>query len=104
MNHFFQTWNDDRHDYALHFDIDVHDLGFHSRSQGLQESLKVCNHSIIECHDVTQTFAEIDYVKGMTATKSCKYGEFGSFEQLLFLFWFLTIFYPAFRVVVFHLQ
>ena len=27
-----------------------------------------------------------DYVRGMTAKKSCKYGEYGSFEHLLFLF------------------
>ena len=30
-------------------------------------------------------FVVVDYVKGMTV-KSCKYGEYGSFEHLFFLF------------------
>ena len=30
----------------------------------------------------------VDYVREMTVKKSCKYGEYGSFEDLLFLFTF----------------
>ena len=31
-------------------------------------------------------FVMVDYVREMTVKKSCKYGEYGLFEQLLFLF------------------
>ena len=37
-------------------------------------------------HEATQMFVMIDYVRKMTAKKSCKYGEYGPFEHLLFLF------------------
>ena len=31
-------------------------------------------------------FAMTDYVREMTSKKTCKYGEYGSFEPLLYLF------------------
>ena len=31
-------------------------------------------------------FVMVDYEKEMTVKKSCKYGKYGSFEHLLFLF------------------
>ena len=31
-------------------------------------------------------FAVVEYVKEVTCKKSCKYGKYGSFEHLLFLF------------------
>ena len=31
-------------------------------------------------------FMMVDYVRKMTAKKSCKYGEYGLFERVLFLF------------------
>ena len=37
------------------------------------------------CCKSTQMFVMVDYVREMTAKKSCKYGEYGSFEHLLFL-------------------
>ena len=37
------------------------------------------------CKVACQMFVMVDYVRKMTVKKSCKYGEHGSFEHLLFL-------------------
>ena len=37
-------------------------------------------------------FMMVEYVREMTAKKSSRYGEYGSFEQLLFFFFFLVWF------------
>ena len=49
---------------------------------GLQESLALCSLSIVKW----RLLERVDYRREMTAKKSCKCGEYGSFEQLLFLF------------------
>ena len=36
-------------------------------------------------------FVMVDYVRGMTVKKSCKHGEYGLFEDLLFLFLLLLL-------------
>ena len=36
----------------------------------------------------TQMFEMVDYVRKMAVKKSCTYGEYGSFDHLLFLFSF----------------
>ena len=48
--------------------------------------LDLYNCSVVELYEVTQTFAMVDYVMEMTSMKSCKYGEYGLFEHLPFLF------------------
>ena len=35
-------------------------------------------------HEPTKMLMMIDYVREMTSKRSCKYGEYGSFEPLLF--------------------
>ena len=37
-------------------------------------------------HEATQVFVVVDYVREMILKKSCKFGDCGSFEHLLFLF------------------
>ena len=44
-------------------------------------------------------FVKVDYVKEMSVKKSCKHGGYGSFEHLLFLFFFWLTF-PALRCPV----
>ena len=34
---------------------------------------------------MANTFVEVDYVRGITAHKPCKHGEYERFEHLLFL-------------------
>ena len=46
----------------------------------------MCSHSILKLHEATKMFVMVDYVREMTVKKSCKYGEYGSFEHLLILF------------------
>ena len=41
-------------------------------------------HSVIKWHEVSFTFAMVDYVREMAASKLCKYSQCGSFEHLLF--------------------
>ena len=36
-------------------------------------------------HEVAEAFTVVDNVREMTEKKSCKYGEYGWFEHLLFL-------------------
>ena len=49
----------------------------------------LCSYSIVKLHRVlaAQTFVMVDYVKGDDGKEALyKYGEYGSFEHLLFLF------------------
>ena len=46
------------------------------------------SHSVVKLHETTQMFRMVDYVREMTVKKSCKYGEYGSFEHLIFVFVF----------------
>ena len=48
--------------------------------------LDLCNNSIVKWHAVANSFVMVDYVREMTAKESCQYGEYESFEHLLFLF------------------
>ena len=52
---------------------------------GLPASLNMCSHSVEKLREATQMFMIVDYVTEMTVKKSCKYGEYRSFEHLLFL-------------------
>ena len=40
----------------------------------------------MKLHEATQMFVMVDYVREMTVRESSKYGKYGSFEHLLFLF------------------
>ena len=44
----------------------------------------MCNHSFVKWCEVVKIFARVDYVREMTAERSCKYGQQGSFKELLF--------------------
>ena len=44
------------------------------------------SHSVVKLHEATEMFVMVDYVREMAMEKSCKYGKYGSFEHLLFLF------------------
>ena len=46
---------------------------------------------IIKLHETTQIFIMVDYVSEMTVKKSFKYGQYGSLEHLLFLFFQWTV-------------
>ena len=48
--------------------------------------LMLGSHSVVKWHEAAQTFAVVYHVKEVTSNKTCQYGEYGSFEQLLFLF------------------
>ena len=47
--------------------------------------LELVQLSVVKLHEATQMFVIVDCVRGMPV-KSCKYGEYGWFEHLLFLF------------------
>ena len=53
---------------------------------GLWESNNLCNKPVVKWQEVAETFATISYVKETTAESSCKYGKYGSYEHLLFVF------------------
>ena len=53
-----------------------------------------CSHCMVELHEAAQMFVKVDYVREMTVKKSCKYGEYGSFEYLFLLF-FGFVFFPC---------
>ena len=55
------------------------------------ERIGVCfhSHSVVELHEATEIFVMVGYVREMTVKKFCKYGEYKSFEHLLFLFIYL---------------
>ena len=53
------------------------------RFGGLQESWNLCSHSLVKLPKATQMFVMVDYVREITVKKSCKNGEYGSFEHLL---------------------
>ena len=44
------------------------------------------SHFVVELHEATEMLVMVDYLRGMTVKKSCKYDKYGSFRQLLFLF------------------
>ena len=48
------------------------------------ENCNFCIHSVVKWHEVAQAFMMVDYVREITAKESCKYGEYGLFEHLLF--------------------
>ena len=48
--------------------------------------LELCTHSVVKLHKETQMFMRFDCVVEMTVKNSCRYGKYGSFEHLLFLF------------------
>ena len=72
-----------KHYYILQFDCSLSDLDVHSRSQGCGKSWHLYSYSVVKLHEATHVFVMVDCVREMTANKSCKYGEYGSFEQLL---------------------
>ena len=51
--------------------------------------LNFCSHCVVKLCEATQMLVMVDYVRKMTVKKSCKYGEYGSFEHSLFLFSFI---------------
>ena len=57
---------------------------------GLRESQSLYIHSVVKLHVESQMFAMVDCVTKITTKKSCKYGDYGSFEHLLF---FLSFFF-----------
>ena len=57
----------------------------------LQESKNLCNHSVVGWHEIAKTFAMIDYFREMTAEHFSHYGEYGSFENLLYFSLFLCL-------------
>ena len=43
--------------------------------------------TVVKLHKATEILMMVDYVSEMILKKSCKYGEYGLFERLLFLLW-----------------
>ena len=54
----------------------------------------MCCHFVVKLCEATEMFMMVDCVRQMTVTKSCKYGEYGWFECLLFLFYVLHAILP----------
>ena len=46
----------------------------------------LCCHFVIKFHETTKMFLMVNYKRRMTLKKSCRYGEYGSFEHLLVCF------------------
>ena len=42
-------------------------------------------------YKATQMFVMVDYVREMTSKKSCKYSKYGSFDHVLFLFFYFPL-------------
>ena len=57
-----------------------------SQSQMGADSKNVCKHSIARWHEGTHLFVIVDNVMVFTSKKTCRFGEYGSFEYLLLLF------------------
>ena len=57
------------------------------------------NKSVEKLHGADQMCVLVDYVKEMASKKSCKCGEFGSFEYLLFLLCCLPFVSPSFNLL-----
>ena len=52
----------------------------------------LCSYSVIKFYEATQMFPIVDYVREMIVKKSCKYGNWGSYEHFLFLYlWCLCV-------------
>ena len=45
----------------------------------------MCSHSVVKLYETTPMFLMVDYVRELTVKKSCKYGEYGSFEHFTLL-------------------
>ena len=41
----------------------------------------MCSHSVVKLHEASEMFVMVAYVREMTVKKSCKCGEYGSFEH-----------------------
>ena len=59
--------------------LDTDKLQYNSRLNVLD--LHSCSHSVLKWHVVIQMLVMVDYVRETTSKKSCKYGEYGSFEH-----------------------
>ena len=49
--------------------------------------LNVCSHSVVKLREAAQMFEMVHFVKEMTVKKFCKYGAYGSFGHLHFVFY-----------------
>ena len=49
------------------------------------QSYRVTREAVVKLLEATQMFVMVDYIREMTVKKS-KYGKYGSFEHLLFLY------------------
>ena len=47
----------------------------------------MCSQSVSKLSEAIEMFVMVYYVREMTMKKSCKYGDYGSFEQLLFFYY-----------------
>ena len=56
------------------------------RTTGLWKSKDWYSHSVVKLREAAQMFVMVDCIREMTVKKSCKYGECGLSEHLLFLF------------------
>ena len=56
------------------------------QGHGVIERSNSFSYSVVKLHEVAKSFPVVDDVGKMTAKKSFKYGECGSFACLLFLF------------------
>ena len=89
----FQAWYYARQlnsTVLFQFYSSLNELDVHTSSQGHVKAI-TCAVILLKLHDVTQMVVIIAYVREMTVKKSCKYGEYGSFEHLLFLFSILCL-------------
>ena len=82
----FQTWYDDRHDYALQFTTSLIDLDLHLRLQVSEKARTSAYQSVGMWHKVAQTVAVVGFGKEITTKVSCKYVKCGLFKYKLFLF------------------
>ena len=58
-----------------------------SQGHKVAEKLKLVQYkAVVKLHEATGMFVMVDYVREVTVKKSCKCGEYGSFEHLLFMF------------------
>ena len=55
------------------------------------ESKDMMNSSVVKWLEVSKSFAMVDCVREMTASKSCKYGKYGLFEPFFLFFTFYVL-------------
>ena len=46
----------------------------------------MCTHCVVKLHEATEMLEMVGYERETTVKNSCKYGEYGSFDHLLFWF------------------